>query len=108
MFLEISSSTYQSLDVLRHKGPIDATAAVAEIAATVAPAERHAFVSNCRHLLADLAQRAVIGAIQKMGAASLGVTKKCDVTWVVEPFERKAMQDLLRAILQMTQILEPS
>ena len=63
MFLEISSSTYQLLDVLRHKGPIDATAAVAEIAATIAPAERHAFVSNCRHLLADLAQRAVIGAI---------------------------------------------
>ena len=83
MFLEISPSTYQLLDVLCHKGPIDATAAVAEIAATIAPAERHAFVSSCR-------------------------TKKCDVTWVVEPFERKAMQDLLRAILQMTQILESS
>ena len=39
MFLEISSSTYQLLDVLRHKGPIDATAAVAEIAATIAAAE---------------------------------------------------------------------
>jgi len=63
MFLEISSSTYQLLDVLRHKGPIDATAAVAEIAATIAPAERHAFVSSCQHLLADLAQRAVIGVI---------------------------------------------
>jgi len=63
MFLEISSSTYQSLDVLRHKGPIDATAAVAEIATTIAAAERHAFVSSCRHLLADLAQRAVIGAM---------------------------------------------
>ena len=64
MFLEISSSTYQLLDVLRHKGPIDATATVAEIAATIAAAERHAFVSSCsQHQLADLAQRAVIGAM---------------------------------------------
>ncbi len=62
-FLEISSSTYQLLDVLRHKGPIAATAAVAEIAATIAAAERDAFVSSCRLLLADLAQRAVIGAV---------------------------------------------
>ena len=62
-FLEISSSTYQLLDVLRDKGPIAATAAVAEIAATIAAAERDAFVSSCRLLLADLAQRAVIGAV---------------------------------------------
>ncbi|MGO9236703.1 MAG: DUF2063 domain-containing protein [Methylocella sp.] len=62
-FLEISSSTYQLLDVLCHTGPADATTAVAEIAATIAAAERHAFASSCRLLLTDLAQRAVIGAV---------------------------------------------
>lgn len=62
-FLEISSGAYLLLDLLRHKGPIDATAAVAEITATMAPTDRDAFVSSCWLLLLDLAQRAVIGAI---------------------------------------------
>ena len=61
--MEISSGTYLFLDVLRHQGPLDASAAVAAIAATIAPADHHSFVSNSRTLLADLAQRAVVGAV---------------------------------------------
>ena len=63
-FLEISSAIYLLLDLLRHKGPIEATAAVTGITAAIAPIERDAFTSGVRPLLADLAQRSVVGAVQ--------------------------------------------
>ena len=62
-FLEISSAIYLLLDLLRNKGPIEATAAVTEITAIIGPADRDAFVSGIRPLLADLAQRSVIAGV---------------------------------------------
>jgi uncharacterized protein len=62
-FLEISSGIYLLLDLLRRKGPIDATAALTETAATMTSDDHSAFVSGSRALLADLAQRCVIGAM---------------------------------------------
>jgi uncharacterized protein len=62
-FLEISSSIYLLLDLLRRKGPIDAAAALTEAAATMTSGDHSAFVSGSRRLLADLAQRRVIGVV---------------------------------------------
>jgi hypothetical protein len=62
-FLEISSSIYLLLDLLRCKGPIDATAALTETAATMTSDDHSAFVSGSRALLIDLAERSVIDAV---------------------------------------------
>jgi uncharacterized protein len=61
-FLEISSSIYLLLDLLRRKGPLDAAAALTEAGATITSGDYHAFISGSRALLAGLAKRAVIGA----------------------------------------------
>ena len=60
-FLEIGSSAYLLLEALRNDGPLEATMALAETA-IASSADQQDFTSSHRLLLADLAQRAVIGA----------------------------------------------
>ena len=60
-FLEIGSGAYALLDVLRRQGPVDASAALTATAPTDKSVDPCALASSSRLLLADLAQRAVIG-----------------------------------------------
>ena len=60
-FLEIGSGAYLLLETLRSEGPLQATVALTETA-IAGSADQQDFTSSHRLLLADLAQRAVIGA----------------------------------------------
>jgi uncharacterized protein len=60
-FLEIGSGAYLLLETLRSEGPLQATVALAETE-IAGSADQQDFTSSHRLLLADLAQRAVIGA----------------------------------------------
>ncbi len=62
-FLEIGSNVYWLLEALRTKGPMEAAAALPKTATSSKSAEQRASTSRNRRLLADLAQRAIIGAL---------------------------------------------
>jgi hypothetical protein len=62
-FLEISSEVHSLLDLLQRKGPMKAKVALAETATGADRIEQDALASKLSSLLADLARRAVIGAI---------------------------------------------
>jgi uncharacterized protein len=70
-FLEIGSGAYLLLETRRSEGPLESTVALTETAATTSSADQQDFVSSSRLLLADLAQRAVIGGCSQRAVMAL-------------------------------------